>query len=125
LFLPYHFSYAQGFAFSRRRPRRRRPAQTPSPDPGVRGGITAAGGPIGGLNGLEIAYFNAAQARFAETDSMLGTAGGGSAEHDDNAGAPGLPIHRMRRLPHDPVYDRASLDRGTVESEFPKVSFSP
>jgi hypothetical protein len=47
-------------------------AQAPPADPGVRGGSPAAGGPVAGLNDPETSYFNAAQARFVEIDSVQG-----------------------------------------------------
>jgi len=42
-------------------------------DPGVRGGAAGAGGPIVGLNSVQLAAFNAAKATFQEVDSVLGT----------------------------------------------------
>ena len=42
-------------------------------DPGVRGGAPGAGGPLGGLNAAELAFFNAARNRFREVDSVSGT----------------------------------------------------
>ena len=41
-------------------------------DPGVRGGVAAAGGPLPGLNAIETAFFNAAQGVFEEVDSVSG-----------------------------------------------------
>jgi CxxC motif-containing protein (DUF1111 family) len=45
-------------------------------DPGPRGGSPGAGGPIPGLNSIESAYFDAAQARFIAIDSVTGTISG-------------------------------------------------
>jgi CxxC motif-containing protein (DUF1111 family) len=45
-------------------------------DPGVRGGASGAGGPLGGLNANESAFFTAAKARFGEVDSVSGTIAG-------------------------------------------------
>jgi CxxC motif-containing protein (DUF1111 family) len=54
-------------------------AQAPAPtvstaavDPGPRGGPPAAGGPLTGLDPHDVAFFNAAQLRFQEIDSVSG-----------------------------------------------------
>jgi CxxC motif-containing protein (DUF1111 family) len=45
-------------------------------DPGVRGGPAGAGGALAGLGSDEVNFFNSAKARFAEIDSVSGTAPG-------------------------------------------------
>lgn len=45
-------------------------------DPGPRSGSGSVGGPLPGLNGLEMAFFNAAKLRFQEIDSVSGTIAG-------------------------------------------------
>ncbi|HXB22374.1 MAG TPA: di-heme oxidoredictase family protein [Candidatus Solibacter sp.] len=45
-------------------------------DPGVRGGPSGAGGALAGLSSDELNFFNAAKERFAEIDSVSGTAPG-------------------------------------------------
>jgi len=42
-------------------------------DPGVRGGAPGAGGPLIGLGGLDLQFFNIAARRFNEVDSVSGT----------------------------------------------------
>ncbi|MGB8841080.1 MAG: di-heme oxidoredictase family protein [Aliidongia sp.] len=42
-------------------------------DPGVRGGAAGAGGPLIGLGGLDLQFFNIAARRFNEVDSVSGT----------------------------------------------------
>jgi CxxC motif-containing protein (DUF1111 family) len=42
-------------------------------DPGVRGGVAGAGGPIPGLNATQLGVFNSALNTFQEVDSVLGT----------------------------------------------------
>ena len=49
--------------------------QTPA-DPGPRGGAPGAGGPLPGLDAPTLAYFNAAQKRFQEVDSVSGKING-------------------------------------------------
>ena len=53
-------------------------AQTPTVavDPGPRGGAPGAGGSIVGLTALQQSFFNSAQARFQEVDSVSGTIAG-------------------------------------------------
>jgi CxxC motif-containing protein (DUF1111 family) len=45
-------------------------------DPGPRGGPAGAGGPIAGLTALQLSFFNSAQVRFQEIDSVSGTVSG-------------------------------------------------
>ena len=45
-------------------------------DPGPRGGPAGAGGPIAGLTALQLSFFNSAQVRFQEVDSVSGTIAG-------------------------------------------------
>ena len=49
------------------------PNTTNVKDPGVRGGIAAAGGPLASLSAQQLAIFNAAQITFSEVDSVTGT----------------------------------------------------
>jgi CxxC motif-containing protein (DUF1111 family) len=49
------------------------PTATNVKDPGVRGGIAAAGGPLASLSAQQLAIFNAAQITFSEVDSVTGT----------------------------------------------------
>ncbi len=47
--------------------------QSPPIDPGPRGGAAGAGGPLAGLSGTEITFFNVAQPVFEEVDSVDGS----------------------------------------------------
>jgi CxxC motif-containing protein (DUF1111 family) len=49
------------------------PGGSKSIDPGVRGGVPGAGGPLAGLDSDERAFFTAARTRFQEIDSVSGT----------------------------------------------------
>ncbi|HLJ88905.1 MAG TPA: di-heme oxidoredictase family protein [Candidatus Angelobacter sp.] len=97
-------------------------------DPGPRGGASGAGGPIANLDSVTAAYFTAAQAVFAEVDSVAGnipneagtglgpTFNGNScaqchAEPSVGGSSPGLSS-RLHPVPN-PQVALATLDRAT------------
>ncbi len=86
-------------------------------DPGVRGGLSGAGGALPGLGSAEKAFFAAAANRFLETDSVSGTLAGETGTGlgprfnlNSCAGCHAYPTAGGSSPPHNPQIAMATLD---------------